>query len=253
MNLKLRIGSLLNRLFNLLLSAKWFPLLRIIPRGKFWLYDIQRFSGCKNLRVIFDVGANVGQTLNGLVKYFPNASIYCFEPVQSSFTELTKNYGAHSNVAFSRTALGKEVGTSHIDLHENSELNTLVINQPRVNDLTGVKESIFIDTINNFCSSQNIPSIDILKMDVQGWEMEVLKGASSLILNENIRCIFAEVGFRKADNDMQQFSELNDFLVENGFWLCGFYDCFRWGPNKEYFGFANALYINRAIKWTNVY
>ena len=34
-----------------------------------------------------------------------------------------------------------------------------------------------------------------------------------------------------------------DYLEKQGFWLCGFYDQFRWGDKKEYLGFANALYI----------
>ncbi|MFM7886566.1 MAG: hypothetical protein ACKPCM_07735 [Pseudanabaena sp.] len=45
------------------------------------------------------------------------------------------------------------------------------------------------------------------------------------------------------DRDMQHFSGINDYLGKQGFWLCGFYDQFRWGDKKEYLGFVNALYI----------
>jgi hypothetical protein len=42
---------------------------------------------------------------------------------------------------------------------------------------------------------------------------------------------------------MQQFSEINDYLIHNGYYLSGFYDPFHWGPNKGFLGFCNALYV----------
>jgi hypothetical protein len=78
---------------------------------------------------------------------------------------------------------------------------------------------------------------------VQGWEMEVLKGAAVMLGRHAVRFIFTEVGFRTRDTDIQLFDELNRHLEGIGYEFCGLYEPFRWGPKKLYVGFANALYV----------
>ena len=96
-----------------------------------------------------------------------------------------------------------------------------------------------------FCARNAIDGIDILKMDVQGWELELLQGAEGLLRDRRIRFIYSEVGFRRDSSDMQHFCSLNDVLEQRGYWLCGFYQPFRWGADKRYLGFSNALYTLR--------
>ena len=81
-------------------------------------------------------------------------------------------------------------------------------------------------------------------MDVQGWEMEVLKGARELIGRRKIHFVYSEVGCRGADVDMQHFADMSDFpwrRVASG--SAASMSPFRWGKNKEFLGFANALYM----------
>lgn len=242
MNLRWYVGSRLNSALNTVLSNQAFPLTRYFPRGQNVLYDIQRFSGKKHLDILFDVGANVGQTVTGLIQYFPKSQIYCFEPVSKSFNNLFSNFSNRSNVHCIQKGLGSANGFANIVLHDNSELNTLVVNGPREDSKIG-EEKIKLETIDRFTVAENITHIDFLKMDVQGWEMQVLLGSETLLRDKRIRFIYTEVGFRRCDRDMQHFSEINDYLENKGFWLCGFYDQFRWGDKKEYLGFTNALYI----------
>ena len=238
-------GKLLN-LFVLHLAAMSIPLVnRILPRGKFWLYDIKRSIEGGNSTIIFDVGANIGQTAHDIAIFFPKANVYCFEPVADTFRLLALAYGSRATFTLVQQALGSSPGRQEIPLHDNPELNTLVKNQPRTNDLKGLKEEIVIETLDRFSEVNSIDHIDVLKMDVQGWELEVLRGAQRMIARQRIRFILAEVGFRRGDSDMQYFEDLNSFLESRGCWLCGFYDQFRWGPTKQFVGFANALYALR--------
>jgi FkbM family methyltransferase len=236
------VGSSFNSVLHKLLSNQLFPLTRYFPYGRSVYYDIQRFSQNKNLNILFDIGANVGQTANGLIKYFPKSKIYCFEPVDKTFAILSENLHRYTNVNCIQKGMGRVSGSVNIILHDDSELNTIVSNGPRENQKIG-EEEIILDTVDGFTKSQNITHIDFLKIDVQGWEMEVLMGAEALLRDKKIRFIYTEVGFRRSDRDMQHFSEINDFLEDKGFWLCGFYDQFRWGEHKQYLGFANALYV----------
>jgi FkbM family methyltransferase len=237
------IGRRIDILSNAVLSCSWFPLNRYVPRGHFCWYDIQRFASTRNLSVIFDVGANVGQTTHGLFRYFRNAEIYCFEPSSVPYKKLQAAYGWRRNVHCIPNALGAAFETRTLLTGADSELNTFVINGPRLN-AAGGDEAVQVNTVDGFCEEQNIAAIDILKMDVQGWECEVLRGADRMISANRVRCVLSEVGFSKADTDMTQFSEVHSALEEKGYRFCGLYDNFRWGASKQYVGFANALYLN---------
>jgi FkbM family methyltransferase len=220
------------------------PLTRYVPLGQFWIYDIQRFAGTRDLSVIFDVGANIGQTVWGLIRYLPNAKIFCVEPVSGTMQQLQDNYACYDNIQFIQLAFGSRRELTTMCLHEESELNTLISDQNRVADLTGQIESVDVDTIDNFCREHMVENIDLLKMDVQGWELEILHGSKAMLSRNAIRFVFAEVGFRKSEADAQYFGDLNDFLQANNFDFCGFYDTYRYGPAKQLIGFSNALYVN---------
>jgi FkbM family methyltransferase len=231
-----------------LMSSPIFPRTRYFPRGYNWMYDVQRFAQTRHFDTIFDVGANIGQTTKGLIKYFPMAQVYSFEPVASSFAKLRKNYSLYANVHPIQRALGSQPGEMSMALHKESELNTLVADSSRAKDRSGETEVVKVVTIDQFCRDAEISHIDVLKMDVQGWEVKVLSGASTMLSNNKVHFVLSEVAFRRHDTDMQHIGELSDLMESNEFWLCGFYDTFRWGNNKQYVGFTNALYLNPKFK-----
>jgi FkbM family methyltransferase len=157
------------------------------------MYDVQRFAGTRRSDIIFDVGANTGQTTRGLIQYFPNAHIYCFEPVASTFAKLRKNYWQNARIHPVQQALGNQFEQISIELHNDSELNTLVANSPRLEDLSGETEAVQVITIDQFCRDAKLSHIDVLKMDVQGWEVKVLSGASTLLSQNKVRFVLSEV------------------------------------------------------------
>jgi hypothetical protein len=81
-------------------------------------------------------------------------------------------------------------------------------------------------------------------MDVQGYELEVLYGAEYYLKNNLVSFIYAEIGFNSDNHECQYFEDINKFLQQNNFRLSGFYEFFRWGENKKYLGFCNALFVN---------
>jgi FkbM family methyltransferase len=139
------------------------PLTGYVPLGRFWLYDVQRFAGTRDLPVVFDVGANIGQTAYGLVRYLPKAQIFCVEPVSTTMQRLKAGYGHYDNIRFVQLAFGGKREAVSIRLHKDSGLNTLVNDQPRVADLTGQTETVTVETIDNFCRDHAIKRIDILE------------------------------------------------------------------------------------------
>lgn len=252
MNFKLLIGTALSKARERLLASAYFPLSRYHPYGNSWLYDLMRIKGTRSLDTVFDVGANRGQTLEALLRFAPAAAIHSFEPGSEVFEVLQRTHGGRRNVHLHRMALGSKREQRSMLIRDNSELNTLVSSSEGID--ASKAELIEISTVDEITALRNISHLDLLKMDVQGWEMEVIRGASDLIANHNVMFVLAEVTFSAREAEMQQFDEFHDCMERNEFTLCGFYDLMRYGPRKEFVLFANALYVSPAarLKWTDI-
>jgi len=252
MNFNLLVGSTLSKAREHILASAHFPLTRYYPYGVSWLYDLMRIKGTRALDTVFDVGANRGQTVEALLKFAPDAAIHSFEPGSKVFEELQQAYGDRRNVRLHRMALGSKTEQRSMQIRDDSLLNTLVSSTAGAAGAS--TETIEISTVDEIAALNGISHLDLLKMDVQGWEMEVIRGASSLIANQNVMFIFAEVTFSANESEMQQFGEFHDCMTRNDFTLCGFYEPMRYGPRKEFILFSNALYVSPAarLKWTDI-
>jgi FkbM family methyltransferase len=241
------LGAAVRAMQEALLSAHVLPLSRAVPFGISPWYDVQRIIRTRHVELIFDVGANVGQTAKGLRKYFPDAQIHCFEPASEPFASLDSLTRDWPNVTAHRLALGKETGMADMMVAsgEQSELNTLVVDAERKLQLTGC-EQVRVDTVDRFCATHGIDSIDILKADVQGWELQLLEGAASIIDAGQVRFLFLEVSFMSDSRDMVPFADVHAFVTDRGYVLSGLYDFFRWGNKAEVY-FANALYVQSRL------
>lgn len=252
MNWRYAVGAAISRAIDAVLRSRLFPLTRRFPHGVSWTFDVQRFMGARSLGVVFDVGANTGQTLKALLRDVPKAEIYAFEPAADTFRRLQEGYGNRDNVHLFNVALGAHADRLALQLSDDSELNTLV---PRGGaGSPGATQMTDVTTVDAVVATHGISHLDLLKIDVQGWEMEVLRGAQDLIANRNLVFVFAEVAFKWDEGEMQQFGELHAYLEKNGFVLCGFYDFLRYGPRKEFILFSNALYMHpeARLKWTDL-
>ena len=95
-----------------------------------------------------------------------------------------------------------------------------------LNRFLGMKEGIQLDceltvettTLDDFCEAENIPGIDFLKIDVQGADLDVLRGASRL-LERSVLGVMIEVEFTPLYQNQPLFSEIDAFLRSQGFML----------------------------------
>lgn len=147
--------------------------------------------------VVFDVGANRGQYLEVVQKNGATSSkIFCFEPQQDAFHILRSVAKNNPNVTIENIGLGSTVG--ELLLYKNtaaSEYGSVYpANYTQYNVVLNQSETIRIDTIDNYCAGHKIQQIDFLKIDVEGHELEVLKGASKMISAGKIPFIQFEFG-----------------------------------------------------------
>jgi FkbM family methyltransferase len=215
------------------------------------MFDLQRFMGTRDIGTVFDIGANRGQTVSTVLKFAPRATIHGFEPGSTVFAELERAHGARSNVHLHKMALGASRERRQLVVRQDSELNTMVDAAVTADSRM---EEIEVSTVDEMAVRLGVDHIDLLKMDVQGWEMEVMRGAAELAAGHRLLFILAEVAFRANEAEMQQFSEFHAHCEKLGFTLCGFYELVRYGPRKEFLLFGNALYADNEarLKWTNL-
>jgi hypothetical protein len=79
---------------------------RVLPRGNDVGYDIARWLPKCQINVVFDVGANVGDSTENYLRWFPKSHVYCFEPVRGTFQELKDNFQNNTHVECFQLALG---------------------------------------------------------------------------------------------------------------------------------------------------
>ena len=73
-------------------------------------------------------------------------------------------------------------------------------------------ERIKVITLDTFCKDHNLHTIDLLKIDVEGNEINVLKGATSMISKNSVKAILVECDFNKEDKQHTYFFEIFSFL-----------------------------------------
>lgn len=155
----------------------WFCKRSNLPIGVDIFEDIKFKMGVKSLKNIFDVGANIGQTVFQLKSAFPESNIYSFEPIKMTYLQLLGNTKELQGVSCENFALGSKSEKKSIKVFEekNSVLNSLNVSAMN-SAANAVTEIINVSTIDEYCTSNNILQIDLLKIDTEGFEIEVLKG-----------------------------------------------------------------------------
>jgi len=175
-------------------------------------------------KIIFDVGANIGQFAERAISAFPQASIYSFEPISATFANLKQVAHRHSNLQAHSLAFGAEAGVSIIHLRENSVWNSLLPFNNDARNSSGKTETIHISTIDSFCDVNHIPRIDLLKTDTEGYDTKVLAGADRMFKEQKVHAVYTEVTFLKSDLTHTPFQEIFEFLGSHGFILYGIYE-----------------------------
>jgi len=211
---------------------------RLIKFTGYWMYKQNRLPiGCDlatdiqnkiqlPMDVIFDVGANTGQTVARFTNDYPEARIYSFEPISATYERLKKNVSHLDKVSCYHMALGEANCEMDIKVHtgKDSLLNSLKdvsMNQE------GTKETIKVLTGDVFCKANDIDQIDLLKIDTEGYELEVLNGFAEMLAAGKIKSIFCEVGFDRLNNRNTFMNDVINYASKAGFQFYGVYDIFN--------------------------
>lgn len=146
--------------------------------------------------ILFDVGANVGNYTQLLHRQFPKATIHAFEPHPKTFKHLTTNVSPFAQCH--NSGLGSEEsslilydkadqdGSTHASMHEK------IITHEHLQQT--VEHTVQVRTLDQVADKLNIKHIDFLKIDTEGYEFEVLEGATGMLETNQISIIQFEFG-----------------------------------------------------------
>lgn len=189
---------------------------------------------CKQLQadgtaIVVDVGANIGQFAMAATSRLKPARIHSFEPSRRTFELLqaaVRNAGLQDIIDPQNLALGDREGqavlySSHVGATIASFYN---LHNPLSEFKPEFSETVTTTTLDAFCAESDIQRIDYLKIDVEGHEFSVLRGAQRMLSERKIRFIQFEFGEANIDSRtfMRDFFELlsADFdfyrIVSNG-------------------------------------
>lgn len=188
-----------------------------------------------NFKIVFDVGAHKGETIEFCLDHFNIEKIYSFEPSHFSFKNLKKkvdkikNKKIKTEIILENIALGaenKNIKIKHMNESSSStikELNTeskyykkkkkLLFNLKNQNLFSEI--SVQQKNLDEYISQNKIRKLDFLKIDTEGYEFEVLSGVKKNI--KNINLILFEHHYHDMIKKNYKFSDVHDLLNKNNF------------------------------------
>lgn len=174
------------------------------------------------LDLVVDVGANRGQFLIDVRDAFPRAAVIAFEPLEAEFATLNKIHGNDAQIDLRMLALGAHQGT--VDFHVSAAADSsslLPIGSSQVLAFPGTHESrvatVELSRLDAQLSATEIPTRSLLKLDVQGGELVVLKGSIGVL--DRFAYVLAELSFVELYQGQPLAHEVFSFLGDFGFVL----------------------------------
>ena len=153
---------------------------------------------------VFDVGANQGQFLSMLLRGLNGVPlrVHAFEPSSSAFQILNDAHRADTRLKLNHFGLGSRNG--EMTLYSNEDASGIASLYDRRLDHFGLAlsrtEKVTIDTLDEYCDREHVDSIDLLKLDVEGHELDVIRGGEKLFAKGAVDVVTFEFGGTNIDS-----------------------------------------------------
>lgn len=181
----------------------------------------------KKPNIIFDCGANVGFVSYQFYKKFSESKIYAFEPNPSVYEKLVLNL-LKEKEAVQPFNLGIDSETGNLEFFKNNNTGTSSFLEPNDFHMSHMarnyqKVEVPVISISEFCKSQNINTISILKLDIEGFELKALQGCEMMLKEEKIDFVFAEVNLIPTYGGQPMLEDIISYLRKLNYIPYNFY------------------------------
>jgi len=218
------------------LIRKFIKALRLLPSGvyrKGLLHGvgaaIEHAAPLRQLgmQTCVDVGANVGQFTLLIRHEHPDAQVIAFEPLRGPATTFADVFSSDQAVTLHRTALGETRATVNMHVSRRVDSSSLLpISDLQTRQFAGTEESgreaVTVAPMTDFVTAEMLVQPTLLKIDVQGVELEVLKSAEPLLVY--FKWIYVEASFVQLYEGQALAEDVIAHLQQRGFALKGIYN-----------------------------
>lgn len=215
-------------------------------------------------QIIFDVGSRDLEESIFFKQKYPDASVFAFEanPEQKDICSIkaannninfysaavSDQVGKHDFFAVQKDGPNPNIGASAMSFFSQDQLNFWKDIDPDSKPNTK-KYEVDTITLDSFCEEKSISSIDILWMDVQGWEQQVLNGGTKML--KNIKMIYTELSFKQFYEKTSFYPDIVKFLSDYGFiqmWNQNPYDE-KYKKFREHIetGLTETIFVNSSV------
>jgi FkbM family methyltransferase len=174
--------------------------------------------------VIIDAGAHHGWFFHCWKDWCPLAEVHAFEPAREAYEESRRLYGADPAIHLNNVAVGRQPGELQLNvmadsLVSNSFLMPVEETWREIDYKHGeiAKRSVPVIRLDDYARDQSRGEVYLLKIDVQGFELEVLEGAVDLLHRTDY--VFVEAAIRPLYEGAPRFTTVHDWLDAHGFHL----------------------------------
>lgn len=183
---------------------------------------------------VVDIGANRGQFTLLCAGLFPTARIVAFEPLPEPYAVLAQLTARHARIRTHQVAIGPRAKSARMHVMTPNDSSSLLA--PTARQLTIFRGSarngtttVSLSPLDAFVDACDLPQPALLKLDVQGFELEALEGCASLL--DRFDAVYVECSFERLYADQALAHEVLAHLHGQGFRLAGVYNtvCDRGG------------------------
>jgi FkbM family methyltransferase len=196
---------------------------------------------------IVDGGAYVGNVIDFFLKQYVEPTIYAFEPNPDLIKILESKYFNQNNVHIYPYALGSESQNIRFNIinaggkgGSSSVFSPSQILKYYHGDKASIEKTIEVECIRLDKILNNIEKIDLVKLDLQGYELEALKGSEDIL--DRVRIITTEIEFIPLYNNQPLFADIDTFLRSRDFRLFNLYEL--WTNQDGQLTAGDAVYLN---------
>jgi FkbM family methyltransferase len=194
--------------------------------------------------VIVDGGANIGNVIDLFLAQYISPKIYAFEPNPALVDILKKKYVNNRDIKIYPYAVGSEPKNVLFNIINKGDSSS-VLNPSNIfkfyhGDNTDIEKTLEVPMVRLDDELFEMKTIDILKLDLQGYELEALKGCEKIL--QHIKIITTEIEFVSLYDEQPLFADIDTFLRNHGFRLLNLYEL--WTHPDGQLTAGDAVYLN---------
>jgi FkbM family methyltransferase len=190
-----------------------------------------------------DIGANRGDRAGRFMKEYPNAKVHCVEPVPELANLVRQRY-RHPRCQVHEIAMTASSGQADMTRQDTCGLFTLKESAETHAEESALRLSVVTQTLDNFCLHEHLATIDYLKIDAGGSDLEVLHGARSLLDRSCIAVIEVEAGVNPDATIFSTLESMKTYLESHRYRVFAFYEqVAEWPTHQPQLRRVNCVFI----------